>query len=250
MGRNTFKILLLNARPAAGKSEIIDYLKRCDLEERQRRFHIGEFEEIDDFPMLWTWFEEDAILEEMGVPRLHSSEDSYFKYKYLWDVLIRRMCFEYQKKIDRDPNYKDRTIIFEFSRGTEHGGYHSAYQLLTQPVVANMAILYLNVSFDESLRKNRKRYNPQQPDSILEHGLSDEKMYRLYHEDDFQSLAERRKESIEIQGKSVPYVIFENEDDVTSARGEALGQRLEESLSQLWQRWQKTHWTEITTSLQ
>ncbi len=64
-------------------------------------------------------------------------------------------------------------------------------------------------------------------------------MYLLYHDDDFHILAERREESIEIQGKSVPYVIFENEDDVTSARGEALGQRLEESLSLLWQRWQK-----------
>ncbi len=240
MERNTFKILLLNARPAAGKSEIIDYLKRCNLEERKQRFHIGEFEEIDDFPMLWTWFEEDAILQEMGQPRLHSSKDSYFKYKYLWDVLIRRMCFEYQKRVDRDPNYQEnRTVIFEFSRGEEHRGYHAAYQLLSPLVVANMAVLYLNVSFEESLRKNRKRYNPLQPDSILEHGLSDEKMYRLYHDDDFLSLAERREESIEIQGKSVPYVIFENEDDVTSARGEALGQRLEESLSLLWQRWQK-----------
>ncbi len=168
MERNTFKILLLNARPAAGKSEIIDYLKRCNLEERKQRFHIGEFEEIDDFPMLWTWFEEDAILQEMGQPRLHSSKDSYFKYKYLWDVLIRRMCFEYQKRVDRDPNYQEnRTVIFEFSRGEEHRGYHAAYQLLSPLVVANMAVLYLNVSFEESLRKNRKRYNPLQPDSIL-----------------------------------------------------------------------------------
>jgi hypothetical protein len=50
--KDTFDILLLIARPAAGKSEIIDYLKRTALEERVRRFHIGEFAEIDDFPML------------------------------------------------------------------------------------------------------------------------------------------------------------------------------------------------------
>ena len=84
---NTFDILVLNARPAAGKSEIIDYLKKIDIQERKKRFHIGEFDEIDDFPMLWTWFEEDAILESMGYPRLHSDENAYFKYQHLWQSI-------------------------------------------------------------------------------------------------------------------------------------------------------------------
>ncbi len=50
MSKDRFEILLLIARPGAGKSEVIDYLKRTPLEERKSRFHIGEFEEIDDFP--------------------------------------------------------------------------------------------------------------------------------------------------------------------------------------------------------
>ena len=83
---NVFKTILLIARPAAGKSEIINYLKRIPLNERKERFHIGEFAEIDDFPMLWTWFEEDALLEKMGHPRLHTTSDGYFKYQYLWDL--------------------------------------------------------------------------------------------------------------------------------------------------------------------
>ena len=58
-----FEIIILLGRPAAGKSEVIDFLKKTPVEERLRRFHIGRFEEIDDFPMLWTWFEEDAFLE-------------------------------------------------------------------------------------------------------------------------------------------------------------------------------------------
>lgn len=76
--KNTFDILLLIARPAAGKSEIIDYLNRTDLATRRRRFHLGQFEVIDDFPMLSTWREEDAILTELGHPRLHNDEDGYF----------------------------------------------------------------------------------------------------------------------------------------------------------------------------
>lgn len=54
--KNTFDILVLLARPAAGKSEIIAFLKGMDPTERAQRFHIGTLEEVDDFPMLWTWF--------------------------------------------------------------------------------------------------------------------------------------------------------------------------------------------------
>ncbi len=60
-------VLILNARPAAGKSEIIAFLHSLDETERRDRFHLGRIVEIDDFPMLWTWFEEDTLLAEMGL---------------------------------------------------------------------------------------------------------------------------------------------------------------------------------------
>jgi hypothetical protein len=236
--KNTFDILVLNARPAAGKSEIIDYLKKSPLEERKMRFKVGEFEEIDDFPMLWTWFEEDDLLQKMGYPRLHSDEEGYFKGQHLWHLLIRRMCFEYLKKVTRIPNYHQKyTTIIEFSRGSEHGGYKEAYQHLSKDVLERMAILYLDVSFNESLRKNRARFNPNEPDSILEHGLPDKKLEKMYKEVDWHELVKDDPAYIEIQGVKVPYVIFENEDDVTTARGDALGERLEARLQTLWRRW-------------
>lgn len=238
MKKDTFDILVLNARPAAGKSEVIDYLKRSDLQSRKQRFHIGEFEEIDDFPMLWTWFEEDEMLEKMGFPRLHSNEAGYFKEQHLWNLLIRRMSMEYQKRVTRIPNYhKNTTTILEFARGTEHGGYQSAYQHLDRQIVERMVILYLDVSYEESLRKNRKRFNPDRPDSILEHGLSDEKMERLYKNVDWHELVKNDPAYVEVQGVQVPYVVFDNADDVTTGRGEALGDRLEGCLTTLWQRW-------------
>jgi hypothetical protein len=40
--KNTFDKLLLIARPAAGKSEIIDHLKHTDIEQRVKRYHIAE----------------------------------------------------------------------------------------------------------------------------------------------------------------------------------------------------------------
>ena len=67
---HTFDIVILNGRPAAGKSEIIDFLRSVTEAERMRRFHVGEFRELDDFPILWEQFEDDDLMEAMGRPRL------------------------------------------------------------------------------------------------------------------------------------------------------------------------------------
>ncbi len=233
--KNTFDIILLIARPAAGKSEIIDYLRRTPLAERINRFHIGKFDEIDDFPMLWTWFEEDRILTSLGHPRLHTDNDNNFKEKYLWDVLIERISLEYAKTLRNNPDYHaDHTTIIEFARGTEHGGFQRAFEHLSPEILKKLAVLYVNVSWDESLRKNRQRFNPDRPDSVLEHGLSDEKLETLYRTSDWEEVSAGDEEHLTIQGVRVPYVVFENEDDVTTGRGEALGRRLEETLGRLW----------------
>ena len=178
--KNTLEILLLLARPAAGKSEVIHFLKHTPLNEREKRFHVGELTEIDDFPMLWTWFEEDALLEKMGYPRLHTDADGYFLGQHLWDLLIERMGLEYLKKQRDVAGFNERyTTLIEFSRGSEHGGYTSAFAHLSREILSRAAVLYIDVSWEESLRKNRKRANPDKPDSILEHSLPDQKLERL-----------------------------------------------------------------------
>ena len=231
---DTFDIMLLVARPAAGKSEIIAHLKSTPIEKRIPLYHIGEFEELDDFPMLWTWFEEDSILSRLGHQRLHTDDASNFLYPYLWDLLIERINLEYSKTLRDEPDYHDRkTMIIEFARGRSHGGFSRAFEYLSKEIADRLAILYLNVSWEESLRKNRGRYNPDRPDSILEHGLSDEKMENLYRHVDWDELTAGQPDTVQIQGVSVPYVVFENEDDVTSQGGELLGERLQEVLSQL-----------------
>lgn len=239
--KNKFDVLLLIARPAAGKSEIIDHLKNTPIEQRIKQYHIGEFEEIDDFPMLWTWFEEDEILTKMGFPRLHSDDRQYFLGDHLWNVLIERICLEYSKKVRDDPNYhQHKTTILEFARGSAHGGFKTAFLHLSPEIVERLAILYVDVSWEESLRKNRARFNPDRPDSILEHGLDEEKMESLYRLVDWEDVSSRSPETITIHGVDVPYVVFKNEDDVTTGRGEALSQRLKETLGKLWTLYNKS----------
>jgi hypothetical protein len=235
LDKKTFDILTLIARPAAGKSEIINYLKNIALEQRIEQFHIGKMAEIDDFPMLYSWFEEDDLLEKMGYPRLHSDSKGYFLGNHLWNLLIERIGLDYQKKLrDIDKFNEEYTAIVEFSRGKEHGGYASAFVHLPMQMVEKMAVLYIEVSWKESLRKNRKRFNPERPDSILEHSLPDAKLERLYKEIDWKDVSAFDPEYLLIKGKKVPYTVFENEDDVTTAQAEALGKRLQENLSNLW----------------
>ncbi len=237
MTTDTFSTIILLGRPASGKSEIIDALKRTPPDDRRRQYHINDLDILDDFPMLWTWFEEDYILGKiLGKPRLHSDEDGYFKYAHLWHLLIERFNIEYEKRLRDDAAFHERaTLIVEFSRGIEHGGYAEAFQHLSDDILRRAAIVYVSVSFEESLRKNRRRFNPDRPDSILEHSLPDDKLERLYRHDDWFSFTASDPEFVTIRSSRVPYVVFENEDDVTTGKPDLLAARLEEVLGRLWE---------------
>ena len=241
MSDDAFEVILLVGRPASGKSEIIHFLTHVHADIRRTRFHLGKLDVLDDFPMLWTWFEEDDILSrKFSLPRLHSDAEGYFNHPALWHLLIERLSLEYGKRL-RDPAYHDRTTaLIEFSRGSEHGGHREAFKHLSEEILRRAAIVYVRVSFAESLRKNRRRFNPDRPDSILEHGLSDEKMERLYRDDDWAELASEESGILEINNHSIPFAVFENEDDVTTGKPDQLAARLEANLDRLWKLHKKT----------
>ncbi|MFA5010944.1 MAG: hypothetical protein WC644_03220 [Ignavibacteria bacterium] len=238
--KQLFEKIILLGRPASGKSEVINYIKNTSETERRERFHIGKLVEIDDFPMLWTWFEEDDILEKkFRKPRLHSDSEGYFKEEYLWHLLIERISFDYAKSVrDLEDRAKDVTHLIEFSRGTEHGGYKTAFKHLSKELLENAALLYINVPFEESLRKNRKRFNPNKPDSILEHGLPDAKLTKMYKEVDFHDVISGTTDYLDINGVTVPYVIFENMPSKTDDPA-ILGPALDEVISKLWNLYNK-----------
>ncbi len=240
MVNNHFDVLLLTARPAAGKSEVIHFLKSLPQDQLKEKYHLAPFRELDDFPMLWTWFEEDDLVAKMGHPRLHTDGEGYFLHQYLWDLLIHRLGMDYAKLLRDNPDFHlNNSVLIEFSRGKEHGGYRSAFHNLSEKLVSRMAILYIDVSWEESLRKNKKRFNPDKPDSILQHSLPDEKMERLYKATDWSEVAPDKKGYTTIGDFQVPYVVMDNEDDVTTRGGILLSNRLENSISELWMLYNK-----------
>lgn len=226
-------ILLLTARPGAGKSEIIKFLSELDVKTRMEQFYIGKMKIIDDFPFLWRWFEEDHLLNQMHEERLFTDKDGYFKHLHQWDLLIHLINLEYEKFVRDTEDLEKYTVIIEFSRGKQHGGYARALPVLSDEFIRKLSILYVNVSWEESLRKNRHRYNPEKPDSILEHGIPDKKLEFMYSECDFHELSEKDAAFLEIKGRRTPYAIFQNEDDVTTEYKPELGRRLKKCLDTL-----------------
>ncbi len=229
-----FKVIILTARPASGKSEVINYLKNLSTEERKKRFHISEFEEIDDFPFVWDSFVIDDILTKHGKERLLTDEDYYFKDHFTWNLFIEKINVAYAKKLAYEPNYHDnKTVIIEFARGGENG-IGEALSYLSEDILKKAGVFYLNVSYEESLRKNRARARKGQEDSILFHSLPDEKMEYYYKTNDWEKLSAKDPEYIEVKGIKVPYSVFNNEPDLTTEGGEPLGKALEDTFGRLW----------------
>lgn len=232
--QNILQKIIINARPGAGKSELIKFLSQLDPERRKHDFHIGKMHVIDDFPYLWRWFEEEDILQKMGKPRIFTDKEGYFKHTYLWDLLIHLINLEYEKFSRDCKNADEYTVFVEFSRGTQHGGYKRAYPLLSDAVLENASIIYMNVSWEETLRKNHQRFNPEKPDSILEHGIPDKKLEYMYSGCDFVEFAKDDSGFIMINQHQIPFCVFENEDDVTSEPNPLLASRLRDCCNKLW----------------
>jgi len=242
--KNKFDIVIVNGRPAAGKSEIITFLKNTPLEERIEKFHIGEFVEIDDFPILWERFEDDDLYEEFGEPRqISDKEFTYqgetlkgytFKKKYFWNWLIKKLVLQYERMLRDNPKLHDKmTIVFEFSRGSEHGGFEEAYKYLSKDILDRAITLYVGVDWPESLRKNRRRYNPDKPDSWLEHALEDKKLEMMYKESDWDQFTAQDKDYIHTQGTKLPYAVFNNMPEKTDSQAK-IAPHLEEILNKAW----------------
>ena len=210
-----FPVIILIGRPAAGKSEVIDFLKHASSEERQRRFHIGSFEEIDDFVYVWETFEVDDILSKHGKPRIWSDEKYWFKDNFIWNLYIERINLAYRKKLAANASYHDQTTaLVEFARGGDNG-FGEAFSYLHEEVLKRACIIYIKVTYEESVRKNRRRARPGLEDSILYHSLPDEKMEFYYKTNDWEKLTAKDPNYIDIRGFKIPYAVFENMPEKT-----------------------------------
>ncbi len=234
MAENGLDIVLLIGRPAAGKSEVIDYIKKTPIGSRIELLRIGKLEELDDFPYIWEKFEEDDIRVKMGHDRIYTDENYYFKDEWFWNFLIEKMALAHKTRLLEEPDMlQKKTLLIEFARGGENG-FGEAFEHLSEEILKKATIFYIKVSYDESCRKNNRRFKPDLAHSILHHSLPQEKMDHYYKVNDWEKLTAQSPTHIEIKGIKVPYVAFENEEDYTSTKTELLGEKLQECFTKLY----------------
>lgn len=228
-----FPILIITGRPAAGKSEVIDFLRKCDPIVRLEKYHIANFEELDDFVYVWETFELDDLMSQMGKERVWSDEKYWFKDPYIWDLYMKRLALDYRKKLVRDPGYHDRmTTLVEFARGGENAIRH-ALSCLSDEMLAKAALLYIRVPYEESVRKNRRRARTGEEDSILYHSLPDAKMEFYYRTNDWEEIEARNPSFIDVREHRIPYAVFENMPEKT-LDPKLIGEELARATAKLW----------------
>lgn len=124
-----------------------------------------------------------------------------------------------------------KTVVVEFARGGADGstmplqdpwGYQYSFRMLSEAMLEKSCILYIWVSPEESRRKNDARTDPDDPGSILHHGVPIEVMLGDYGCDDMVHLLETSEKpdtvTVKAHGKTfhLPLGRFDNRVDRTT----------------------------------
>ena len=124
-----------------------------------------------------------------------------------------------------------KTVVVEFARGGADGstmpladpwGYQYSFRMLSDAMLEKSCILYIWVSPEESRRKSDARTDPNDPGSILHHGVPIEVMLGDYGCDDMVHLLEKSEKpdtvTVKAHGKTfhLPLGRFDNRVDRTT----------------------------------
>jgi hypothetical protein len=216
-----FQHLFVLGRPAGGKSEFIDFMKKLPAGERAAGFGIGRFEEVDDFPWLWEACLDDDAREAKGEPRLVSErtpEGCNIIKAGFRGSLVDRFNEVIARKYLADPRfYEDGTLLIEFARGLGDG-FRESLERFHPDILTRAAILYIKVSFDESCRRNSARYKRGREESILFHKVPDRDMFGYFRENDWEQMTGGAADGrLDIGGVRVPFASMNNEPESVDA---------------------------------
>ncbi|NLO91173.1 MAG: hypothetical protein GX410_04180 [Elusimicrobia bacterium] len=162
------------------------------------------------------------------------------RYAKLSADVRKKVCAILEKEAadllrEKHENYpatlEGKTIVIEAARGGPQGssmplkkpfGYQYSLGIFSKEILEKASILYIWVTPEESRRKNQARTNPNDPGSILHHGVPMDVMLNDYGCDDMDWLEQHSDKpgtiAVEAHGKKfhLPIGRFDNRVDKTS----------------------------------
>ncbi len=199
-------------------------------------------------PSSWLLDRYDVCREKVGAPAQFRdlSEDNRSK---LEDAIRDEAAKLLKDKVAEVPDSMEgKTVVVEFARGgadksdmplNDPFGYQYSYRMLCPEMLEKSSILYIWVSPEESRRKNDHRTDPNDPGSILNHGVPIEVMMGDYGCDDMAHLLETSEKdntvTVEAHGKTyhLPLGRFDNRVDLTTFIRDDLGNWQQEDMEKL-----------------
>ncbi|MCP4143934.1 MAG: hypothetical protein GY752_01475 [bacterium] len=199
-------------------------------------------------PSSWLLDRYDVCREKVGAPAQFRdlSDDNRSK---LEDAIRDEAAKLLKDKIAEVPDSMEgKTVVVEFARGgadksemplNDPFGYQYSYRMLCPEMLEKSSILYIWVSPEESRRKNEHRTDPNDPGSILNHGVPIEVMMGDYGCDDMAHLLETSEKdntvTVEAHGKTylLPLGRFDNRVDLTTFIRDDLGHWKQEDMEKL-----------------
>lgn len=180
-----------------------------------------------------TWLLEryDACRAKVGAPTFWAGLDAAHRAP-----LIEALAPESEKLLkDKVAEVPDslagKTVVVEFARGGRQGsemplqdpfGYQYSFRMLSEAMLEKASILYIWVTPEESRRKNEARTDPNDPGSILHHGVPIEVMLGDYGCDDMEHLLQTsgKPDTVTVQAHGrtfhLPLGRFDNRVDRTT----------------------------------
>lgn len=180
---------------------------------------------------LWLFDRIDAARQRAGGAPLISSLAADLRQEIAQSIEAEALDLLRNKVAEVPDSLTDKTIVIEFARGCADGqdfpfpypyGYQASLAQLNDDILERSSILYIWVEPAESRRKNTARTDPNDPGSILHHGVPLAVMYGDYGVCDLKYLIEQSAQpnTVAVQKQNRTFVLpvgcFDNRSDRTS----------------------------------
>ncbi len=189
-------------------------------------------------PARWISERFDRARGKVGAPLVFKDLDPALRGEI--EAALETECRDLldQKNAAHPESLAGKTVVIEFARGGADGstlplpapyGYRYSLSRLAPEILDKAAVLYIWVTPEDSRRKNRERTDPDDPGSILHHGVPNAVMYGDYGCDDMQWLLDHSGRphtlTIERDGRAwqLPVGRFDNRADLTTFIRDDLG---------------------------